>query len=169
MIKSKRTKTFYLTFVTIVILILFTLLFIELVKENSPKSNSFLEITILIILLLTPIIIAVQKFYRDSKIIIVDKSAKIISFEDFIFKKKIVYSFKNIDGYVTGRFISSNRQLTKVIWLVQKNKMIERINENYVANINEIENELKELKYLGYQSIHNMKRIKMIFTNQEIE
>ena len=169
MIKSKRTKTFYLTFVTIILLILFTIVFIELVKENLHKSKSFLEISILIILLLSTIILAVQKFYRDSKTITVDKSSKIISFEDYIFKRKIVYSFKNLDGYVTGRFISENRQLTKVIWIVQKNKMIERINENYVANINEIENELKELKYLGYQSIHNMKRIKMIFTNLEIE
>ena len=125
-----------------------------------------------IMLLLIPSIvlfIIFQKFTRDTKIITVDRELKTVSFTNLFFRTMRIHHFEDLDGYVTGRFIGKNRSLTKVIWIVKDRKMQDRINENYVLNINEIENELKELKYLGYQSITNIKRIKLIFMKLKIE
>lgn len=169
MIKSKRTSHFYVQFILILVVLFYATFtywinFDGLIKWGLNIVTALLGIITFVILLL-----ALRKFSRDSNIIVVDSNLKIITFTNFIFRTKTIYSFEELDGYVTGRFIGKNRVLTKVIWVVKKNQMLERINEDYVSNVIEIENELKELKYLGYQTITNFKRIKMIFLKLNIE
>jgi hypothetical protein len=123
------------------------------------------------ILLLLPILVLFvvsTSFLKNARQLIIDAYAKTITSIHFFFRTKRIYHFDELDGYVTSRFIGANRSLTKVIWLVKNGVLIERINENFVGNMPELEQELKALKYLGYQQISNLNRIQLLFSKLKL-
>jgi len=130
----------------------------------------FLSIAIFLILFNS--IIFTFNLFENIRILNVCKKLNQIAFKQRLNNKIIYYSYDELDGYVTGRIRNRNRgsfNTYKVIWIVKDNKMIERIDERYFVNYNELEAELKELPYLGYQKIRLWKRLKMLFSPIEID
>ncbi len=167
-LKSIRTNNLYFNLFVVIFLFAYCIFLYSVLFDAIAKWGYDFGSFVLFILPLMPLFIATQKFVRDAKKVIIDNTKETITFEGFFFKIKKIYNFKDLDGYVTGRFIGTNRSLTKVIWIVKNGKMLDRINENYVENIKEMEMELKNIQYLGHQSITNTKRIQMVFMQLKI-
>ncbi len=126
--------------------------------------------SIMYLALLTPFLISLffhlQSFIKSTKIWYTSKQDKVVVFKNYFTKKVKTYNFNELDGYVTGRFPiygpNGPKHFIKMTWIVKNNKMIERIDERYIFNFNELEEELKAMKYLGYQKIRLWKRFKML-------
>ncbi len=117
--------------------------------------------------LLSFLLISMQTFSRSTSVLVVCKENKKMEFVNYFTKKHKQIEFNQLDGYVTGRMKNYigrfPSEKNKIIWIVKDGKMIERIDEHYIFNYNELEEELKEMKYLGYQKIRIWKRFKMLF------
>lgn len=146
------------------ILILFAgILFIILIST----TNTFIASTLIVSGLLVYAIVSIKILLNNLTQVCVDNENKSIVFKRIFPKKNSVFYFNNLDGYITGRIrlLSSgnNRQLIKVVAIVQEKKIVGYFTEGSIENINELEEGIKQLPYLGYQSIGLWARLKLFF------
>lgn len=145
--KHKRLRIIFIVFVLalffLVLNFLIYLISVELKNSCLPIIKFFLSL-----LIGAALFWIVKRTVKNYSIRSISKNEDIIQFKNLITGLEREYTLSDLDGYVTGRIRNSNRgsyDLYKVIWIVQNNKMIERIDERYVVNYNELEEELKEL------------------------
>jgi hypothetical protein len=164
---SKRNWYFYSYVIIFLVFLAFPLI---MVKEVVFKG--LFDLGGLFIIFLTsplPFIFGLY-IWRFGHFVEVDRVAKTISFKNFFIRIERKYHFSELDGYVTGR-ARYPKDITryKVIWIVINGKMRFCIDEYFTKNQSEIENEVKDLKYLGYQVFSPWKLLKMIFVRVKIE
>lgn len=153
-----------LTLFGIIAISAFILFLIISLSFSGNNSNSRIMIAVVMLELTLFLFIPLQTFLRSTAIYYTSKEERVAVFKNFFTRKIKTYKFNELDGYVTGRFVGRTYyDKYKIIWIVKGGKMIERIDERYIKNYNELEEELKEMKYLGYQRIRNWKRFKMLF------
>jgi hypothetical protein len=99
---------------------------------------------------------------RDCKLIIVDTTEKSITFTNFLTRKKATYNFNDLDGFV-DLYQPAKGGSYKVLYLVQNEKFVEKISTFIYSNFTEIENNIKELEYLGQRDYSYLKSIKIMF------
>lgn len=88
-----------------------------------------------------------RKFFFSIKI---DPSARAISFQNIFTWKKSVYRFDELDGYM-DIYAVTGRGDFKVLYLVKDKRAVKIINGYYYANVDEMQEALSSMRYLGKQ------------------
>jgi len=134
---------------------------IEIVKNNLTNTQSVIFLIILPIILFMTVV----QLKINAKVIYLDFLSKKITFENYFIGKEIVYEFDEIDGYV-DTFMKSPRGDFRVFYLVKNNMLTNKISGRIYSNIEEIEEGLKQLKYLGFHKFSLKWSLKILFHSQ---
>lgn len=130
-------------------------IFVFLYNSQNNEDLKVLSIFIIVSLLLTlPQIISTSKLY------VIDSIEKTIVVTHLITRKSYKYNFNEIDGYIDIIERQARGNPYRVIYLVQNGVIIERISAFIYSNIDEMENEFKNLEYLGRRKFSYFKNYK---------
>lgn len=165
MIQSKRSFGLGVLFLDI-LFILIPILFILLIVPSST-AKAFMHSALLVSILLIFIVVLIKSMLNKLTQVGIDQTNKSIVFKSLFPQKERTFFFSDLDGYITGRIrlLSSgnNRQLIKVVAIVQEKKIVGYFSEIFIENVNELEEGIKQLPYLGYHSISLWARWKLFF------
>ncbi len=173
MVKSHfRTLVFRLIlFMTFVIFLLLLLTFSQaflrfnIIKMSAFNSKEGLSLFIILLLLLT---FFGSQIWRDAKFITVDTLSKSITFSNFFTRKKIIYSFDGLEGFI-DMYQRSRNTSYRVIYLIKDRRYIEKISSFYYSNLEDIQEALAPTKYLGRQKFNILKSIQILFNRKIVD
>ena len=172
MIKSKFSSTgiFLLWFMTLTLLLMSYLAVavllhffqIEIVKTTLTNPE------FIIVLLVYPLLIfiASEQIKMNSSIIYVNPSGTIITFKNYFTRYKRVYLLNEFEGYI-DTLVESPRGDFRVLYLVRNNKLTNKMSGRIYSNLEEIEQGLTPLKYLGFRKF-SLKWSLNVFFNRTI-
>lgn len=172
MIKSKFSSTgiFLLWFMTLTLLLMSYLAVavllhffqIEIVKTTLTNPE------FIIVLLVYPLLIfiASEQIKMNSSIIYVNPSGNIITFKNYFTRYKRVYLLNEFEGYI-DTLVKSPRGDFRVLYLVRNNKLTNKMSGRIYSNLEEIEQGLTPLKYLGFRKF-SLKWSLNVFFNRTI-
>jgi hypothetical protein len=103
-----------------------------------------------------------SQLWRDAKIILIDTFGKTISFTNLFTRQQTFSSFDEFDGFI-DTFQSSRDGTYRVIYLVKDKKFVKKISSFYYSNLDELQDSLVGLKYLGQQNFNIIKSFKILF------
>lgn len=98
----------------------------------------------------------------NAKTICIDPLSQTIKITNYFTRFSRVYSFADFDGYVDS-LVKSPKGDFRVLYLVQDKRLTTKIAGRVFRNIDEMENGLKSLKYLGFQKYSLALSFKIFF------
>lgn len=101
--------------------------------------------------------------WGTSKVIIINALDKTIISNHLFTKKSIIYNFADFDGYVDMIEKPGRGRPFKSIFLVKNERFILKISEFTYSNLDEVDDELKGLTYLGEQRYSWLTNLKIWF------
>ena len=142
MIKSKiNSFGYWITPVMILFIsVIITLPFIYKASDNEQSIISIIGIVFLIL--------SFCQLIMTSKSIEINTTNKTIKICHLIFRQPKLYGFAEIDGYMGKIKKPARGRPYRVLNLIQNGKTIEKISGFIYSNIDQIENGLKDLKYI---------------------
>ena len=108
---------------------------------------------------LIPILITALKLWGNAWKVLIDRVARTITFRNLVSNKEVVYSFDELDGFVQVYVPQMDGEKTKVVYLVKDRKFLEKLSGSFYSNLDELEDALASLKFLGVQKLSLTKRI----------
>jgi hypothetical protein len=137
---------------------------IELVKNNLTNTES------IIFLFVNPLIISIAfaQVKINSNIIYIDILNKTIFFRNYFTRQKKIYSFSEFEGYI-DTFMKSPRGDFRVFYLVRESKPSNKMSGRFYSNIEEIEQALKHMKYLGFHKFSLKWSLRIFFHKKVLE
>jgi hypothetical protein len=143
MIKSKINTFGYWITPTMIVFIsgIITLTFIYGANEKEKIITLIVGILFLIL--------SFSQLIMTSKSIVIDTTNKTIGISHLILRQTKLYGFKEIDGYRDKIIKPARGRPFRVLYLVQNGKIIEEMSGFIYSNIDQIENGLNDLKYIG--------------------
>ena len=107
---------------------------------------------------------------KNATIITIDIEKNTIAFENFFTKNIKTYLFSDFDGYLeTVEKNSKTHTQYKVLYLVKDKITNRKIPGSLYSNIEELQEGLKSLNYLGFQSFGIVKQLKILFKQPVLE
>ena len=101
---------------------------------------------------------------RIATIITINTDQNTIAFTNFFTKQSKTYSFTSFDGYIqTVAFNAYNTTQFKVLCLLKNKVVIRKISGAFYANIEELEEGLHSLNYLGFKKFGIGAQLKIFF------
>ena len=91
--------------------------------------------------------------------VLIDRDARTITFRNLVSNKEVVYSFDELDGFVQVYVPQKNGEKIKVVYLVKDRKFLEKLSGSFYSNLDELEDALASLKFLGVEKLSLAKRI----------
>jgi len=154
-----NSKTFTFGFWLCVLLTLFSigLGLSPFFQDSTEREKNIVPFIGLFFLLISG-----SQLWRDAKRISINPYEKTITFIHLFTRKVTIYNFENLEGYV-DLYQPSKGGSYRVLYLVKGNKYIEKISTFIYSNVDEMESEIKEIKYLGLQQFSYIKSIKILF------
>ena len=107
---------------------------------------------------------------KNATIITIDTEKNTISFENIFTKNTKTYFFSDFDGYIET--VEKNRKTHvqyKVLYLVKDKITNRKIPGFLYSNIEELQEGLKSLNYLGFKSFGIVKQLKILFRQPILE
>lgn len=140
------------------VMVLFGLLFFlsSFLQSRTEKQKQVCIVTGLVWILLFG-----SQLWRDSKIILIDTFGKTINFTNLFTRQQTVCSFNDFDGFI-DTFQSARGGSYRVIYLVKNRKFIKKISSFYYSNLDELQNSIVDIKYLGRQNFNIIKSFKIL-------
>lgn len=123
---------------------------------NSQNIEDLKVLSIFI----TIYLLIISQFISTSKLYVIDSIKKTIEVTNLITRKRYNFNFNEIDGYIDIIERQARGNPYRVIYLVQNGVIIERISAFIYSNIDEMENEFKNLEYLGRRKFSYFKNYK---------
>ena len=102
---------------------------------------------------------------RTVKLKYIDPLHKVICCRKYLFLTYKKYNFNQLEGYSTGRLralIRGDDKLNKFVMIIKDNRVLLLMDERHIKNLPELENSIKELKYLGYRNLNRLARWRLI-------
>ena|ERR1043165_1917733 len=123
-----------------------------------------------ILLAFTGLLIIICFLWTNAKIITIDHYNKRIAFKNLFIRTTKIYSFDELDGYI-DTIVRHYRSFTpyKTLALIKDKRVVRKIDSFYYSNVHEMQNGLKELKYLGFIKFNFIKSIKAMFNYQILD
>ncbi len=137
---------------------------IELVENNLTNTESIIFLFVYLLI----ISIAFAQVKINSNIIYIDTLNKTISFKNYFTRQKKIYSFSEFEGYI-DTFMKSPRGDFRVFYLARENKPVNKMSGRIYSNIEEIEEGLKQMKYLGFHKFSLKWSLKIFFYKKVLE
>ena len=103
-------------------------------------------------------------FFKVS-VVRIDNDAKTILFNRIITQQKELFSFAYFDSYFDTIAPSPKGGTYKVIYLIKGKKVEKRISGYLYSNIDEIQQSLFSIKYLGFQKKHSSTDIQSLLSD----
>jgi len=103
-----------------------------------------------------------SQLWRDAKILSIDTLSHTISFTNLFTRHHSKYSITNFDGFV-DMYQPTHGGSCRVLYLVKGKKFVKKISGYYYSNLDELQNALAPLKYMGQQSFNLFKSIQILF------
>jgi hypothetical protein len=94
--------------------------------------------------------------------VLIDREGRTITTRNLVSKKKLVYSFEELDGFVHVYVRLKNGDKIKVLYLVKDRKFCLKLSGSFYSNLDELESALVPLTFLGVQNLNLMKRIAIV-------
>ena len=104
-----------------------------------------------------------SQLWRYARVILIDSVNNTISFTNLFTRRQSVFSFDNFDGFVDMNQSARGGATYKVIYLVRQKKFAKKISSFYYSNLNELQEALTPIKYLGLQNFNIIKSVKILF------
>jgi len=137
---------------------------------NFSNAGKDRKAIITIVLGYTSLLFLIMWLKSVAVIITVDTNQNTIAFTNFFTKKTKIYSFNDFDGYVqTTGFNSKTQTEYKVLCLLKDKVVRNKISASYYSNIEELQEGLKSLAYLGFQRFGVAKKLKIFFKRPVLE
>lgn len=135
---------------------------IEIVKTTLTNTE------FIIVLLVYPLLIfiASAQIKMNSSIIYINSSDSKITFKNYFTRYKRVYLLNEFEGYIDTLVISPRGNF-RVFYLVCNNKLTHKMSGRIYSNIEEIEQGLNQLKYLGFRKF-SLKWSLNVFFNRNV-
>ena len=156
--------TFFMTFL-LVSAFSQTFLDFQIIKMHMPttKAKIFQFVLPTIGMLLFG-----SQLWRDANVILIDSFTKTITFQNLFTRKSRLYDFNYFDGFIDMNQ-SSKSGTYRVVYLVKEKKYIEKISSFYYSNLDDLQNGLTPIKYLGFKRYSIFKSIKILFGGQVLD
>ena len=173
MIKS-RTRTFgfwLMLIMTVCMLTLFvsaisqTYLDFTIIKMSMPTHKAL--IFQLTLTSLAALLFGLQ-VWRDGNFITIDTFSKTITFSNFFTRHKQTNEFNTFDGFI-DMYQKSKGGSYRVIYLVKDRKYIKKISSFIYSNLDELQDGLSPIEYLGQQEYNILKSIKVLLNKQVLD
>jgi hypothetical protein len=157
MIKSKiNTLGYWITPFWICVFI--TILVFTIISDHLEKEKNTIFIFLGFFLFLT-----ISQLFDTSKSVIINKLEKVILVKHYITRKAKKYSFSDLDGYADLIEKSARGKPFRVIYLVKNKEIVQELSGFIYSNIDEIEIELDNMKYLGRTKYSYFRNLKISF------
>ncbi|HWW41414.1 hypothetical protein [Pedobacter sp.] len=102
------------------------------------------------------------QLWRDASVILIDKLNKTISFTNLFTRRQSIISFDDLDGFIdVYQAVQAGR--IRVIYLVRDKKFVKKLSSYYYSNLDELQEALTPIKYLGLQNFNIIKSVKILF------
>lgn len=92
---------------------------------------------------------------------------KTISFKNVLTRQVKTYYFEEFDGYITTRLWHKQFNENKTLCLIKEGRVVKKIDNFIYSNVDELQQGLKDMKYLGFKSMGIVNSWKVLF-NQPI-
>lgn len=95
-------------------------------------------------------------YFRASLITIdcEDKDLKTISFKNLFSRQKRTYNFTELDGFIKTKLLHKQFSENNTLFLIKEGKVAKVIDNFFYSNVDELENALKDLPYLGFKPMN---------------
>ena len=157
MIKS-RINTFGYWITPVWICLFLVALVSTVISVHVEKDRNIVIVFIGLFLFLTII-----QLIDTSKSIIIDKFDRIILVKHYITRLTKKYSFSDLDGYVDLIEKPTRGKPFRVIYLVKNKEIVQKLSGFIYSNIDEMEIELDNMKYLGRTKYSYFRNLKISF------
>jgi hypothetical protein len=102
------------------------------------------------------------QLWRRASIIFIDTLSKTISFKRLFTMQQTIKSFDDFDGFIdTYQYARGGSY--RVIYLVRQKRFVKQISSFYYSNLDELQEALTPMKYLGEQNFNLIKSVKILF------
>ena len=142
-----------------------TYLGFTIIKMSMPTDKALIFQLILTVL---ATLLFGSQIWRDGKFITIDTFSKTITFSNFFTRRKKTYEFKSFDGFI-DMYQRSNGGSYRVVYLVKDKKYIEKISSFIYSNLDELQDGLTPIEYLGRQDYNISKSIKVLFHKEILD
>lgn len=109
-----------------------------------------------------------SQIWRDGNFITIDTFSKTITFANFFTKRKQTYEFNSFDGFI-DMYQRSKGGSYRVVYLVRNKKYIKKISSFIYSNLDELQDSLTPIEYLGRQEYNIIKSIKVLFHREILD
>jgi hypothetical protein len=92
---------------------------------------------------------------------------KTITFKNLFSRQTKTYSFEEFDGYISTRLWHKQFNENKTLCLIKEGRVFRKIDNFFYSNVDELQQGLKEMKYLGFKRMGFRNSWKVLF-NQPI-
>jgi hypothetical protein len=88
---------------------------------------------------------------------------KTISFKKLFTRRTKVYSFQEFDGYITTQVWHKQWNENKTLCLIKEGRVVTKIDNFFYSNVDELQEALKEMPYLGFKNMGIVNSWKVLF------
>lgn len=92
-----------------------------------------------------------------------DGILKTISFKNLFTRRSKVYSFTDFDGYITTTLWHKQWNENKTLCLIKQGRVVKKIDNFFYSNVDELQEALKEMPYLGFKNMDFANSWKVLF------
>ena len=138
-------------FIIVIVYVLISVYFLngQIIKRGTLKPYQSLLFVGLFILILFYVC---RALILAAMIVNIDSDALTISFRNILTRQYRIYLFKDFDGYIdTLAFNYKTADEYKVIYFVKDKKVEKILTGFYYSNMEELQEAIKPIKYLGFQ------------------
>jgi hypothetical protein len=96
-----------------------------------------------------------------------DSVIKTISFKNLFTRRIKIYPFQDFDGYITTKLWHKQGYENKTLCLIKDGRVVRKIDNFLYSNVDELQEGLKDMQYLGFKSMGIVNSWKVLF-NQRI-
>jgi hypothetical protein len=96
-----------------------------------------------------------------------DGILKTLIFKNLFTRRIKVYYFQEFDGYITTKLWHKQWNVNKTLCLIKEGRVVKKIDNFFYSNVDELQEGLKEMPYLGFKNMGIVNSWKVLF-NQPI-
>lgn len=121
--------------------------------------SNFHDFGLPVILLLISILFGTV-FILGANVTIIDGVNKLVSYTNIVTRKKKIFYYDEIDGYIDTTQSSKGSDY-EVMYLVSKDKYVAKMSSNIYSNYDDLKKGLTDIKHLGYRDFDLIDRSKI--------
>lgn len=168
--RDKIIPSFWITLSIIILLFGGLTYYIYDHFTNFQNTGNYRKAIITIVLACSSLLFLCIWLKTVATIITIDTNRKTIAFTNFFTKSIEIYSFDDFDGYIQTVDINSKTLAeNKALCLLKDKKINRKISGSYYSNVDELQEGLKSLTYLGFERFEIVKNLKVLFKQPIIE